>query len=60
MEKCSRKFERTESEQKKLDVGGRNCIDAELEEEVAFCVYSMCQKMLDVSRKMIMFKAKKI
>ena len=36
MEKCSRKFERTESEQKKLDVGGRNCIDAELEEEVAF------------------------
>ena len=60
MEKCSRKFERTESEQKKLDVGGRNCIDAELEEEVAFWVYSMCQKMLDVSRKMIMFKAKKI
>ena len=39
---------------------GRNCLDAELEEEVACWVYSMRQKMLHVSRKMIMFKAKKI
>ena len=44
---------------KRLDGGGRNCLDAELE-EVACWVYSMHQKMLHVSRKMIMFKAKKI
>ena len=43
---------------KKLNNGGRNCLDGELE-EVAFCVYSMSQKMLHVIRKMIMFKAKK-
>ena len=39
--------------------GGRNCLDAELEEEVACWVYSMRQKMLHASRKM-MFKAKNI
>ena len=45
---------------KRLDGGGRDCLDAELEEEVAYWVYSMHQKMLHVSQKMIMFKAKKI
>ena len=40
-----------------VEVG--NCLDAELE-EVGCCIYSMHQKMLHVSWKMIMFKAKKI
>ena len=44
---------------KRLDGGGRNCLDAELE-EVACWLYSMRQKMLHASRKMIMFKAKNI
>ena len=44
---------------KQLDGGGRNFADAELE-EVACWVYSMRQKMLHVSQKMIMFNAKKI
>ena len=43
-----------------MDGGGRNCLDGELEDEVACWVYSMRQKMLHVSRKMIMFKAKKL
>ena len=38
---------------KRLDDGGRNCLDAELEEEVACWVCSMRQKMLHVSRKTI-------
>ena len=40
-----------------VEVG--NCLDAELE-EVGCCIYSMHQKMLHVSWKMIVFKAKKI
>ena len=60
MEKYSRKFNTVKVHRKRLDGGGRNCLDAELEEEVACWVYSMRQKMLHVSRKMIMFKAKKI
>ena len=43
-----------------IGCGGRNCSDAELEEEVACWVYSMHQKMLHISRKMIMFKGKNI
>ena len=42
-----------------MNRGGRNCLDAELEEEVACWVYSMRQKMLHASQKKIMFKAKK-
>ena len=42
-----------------MDYGGRNCLDVKLE-EVACWVYSMHQKMLHVSWKMIMFKAKKM
>ena len=45
---------------KRLDGVGRNCLDEELEEEVPCWVYSMRQKMLHVSPKMIIFKAKKI
>ena len=54
------KFNIVKVNRKRLDRGGRNCLDAELEEEVACWVYSMRQKMLHVSRKMIMFKAKNI
>ena len=54
------KFNTVKVNRKWLDGGGKNCLDVELEEEVACWVYSMRQKMLHVSRKMIMFKAKKI
>ena len=53
------KFNTVRVNRKRLDGGGRNCLDAELEEEVACWVYSMHQKVLHVSRKMIVFKAKK-
>ena len=52
------KFNTVKVNRKRLDGGGRNCLDAELEEEVAYWVCSMHQKMLHVSRKMIMFKLK--
>ena len=54
------KFNTVKVNRKRLDGGGRNCLDAELEEEVACWVYSMRQKIFHVGRKMIMFKAKKI
>ena len=54
------KFNTVKVNRKRLDGGGRNCLDAELEEEVACWVYSMRQKMLPASRKMIILKAKKI
>ena len=54
------KFSIVKVNRKRLDGEGRNCLDAELEEEVASWVYSMRQKMFHVSQKMIMFKAKKI
>ena len=53
------KFNTVKVNRKRLDGGGRNCLDAELE-EVACWVYSMRQKMLHASRKMIMFIAKNI
>ena len=53
------KFNTVKVTSKRLDVGGRNCLDAELE-EVACWVYNMCQKMFHVSGTMIIFKAKKI
>ena len=54
------KFNTVKVNRKRLHGGGRNCLDAELEEEVAFWVYSMRQRMLHVSRKMIMFRTKKM
>ena len=54
------KFNTVKFNRKQLDDGGRNCLDAELEEEVACWVYSMHQKMLHFRRKMIMLKTKKI
>ena len=53
------KFNKVKFNRKRLDGGGRNCLDAELEEEVACWVYDMHQKMRHVSWKMIMFTAKK-
>ena len=53
-------FNTVKGNRKLVTGGGRNCLDAELEEEVACWVYSMRQKMLPVSRKMIILKAKKI
>ena len=54
------KFNTVKVNRKRLDGVGRNCLDEELEEEVPCWVYSMRQKMLHVSPKMIIFKAKKI
>ena len=56
----AKKFNTVKVNRKRLDGGGRHCIDAELEEEVACWVYSMYQNMLHVTWKMIMCKAKKI
>ena len=53
------KFNIVKVNRKRQDGAGRNCLNVELE-EVACWVYSMHQKMLHVSRKTIMFKAKKI
>ena len=53
------KFNTVKVNRKRLDGVGRNCLDEELEEEVPCWVYSMRQKMLHVSPKMIIFKAKK-
>ena len=57
--RVAEKFNTVKVNRKGLDCGGRNCLDAELEEEVACWVYSMRQKMLHASQKKIMFKAKK-
>ena len=60
------RFNTVKVNRKQWDGGGRggedggDCLDAELKEEVACWVYSMRQKMLHVSRKMIRFKEKKI
>ena len=54
------KFNTVKVNRKQQDGVGRNCLNVELEEELACWVYSMHQKMLHVSGKMIMFKAKKI
>ena len=46
-------FNTVKVNRKRLDGAGRNRLDAELEEEVACWVYSMRQKMLHISRKMM-------
>ena len=43
----------------RLDGGGRKCIDGNLEEDLVHWIYEKQSKMLHVSRKMIMWKAKK-
>lgn len=54
------KIKATKSKRQRLDGGGRKCIDADLEEDLVHWVYEKRSKMLHVSRKMIMWKAKSI
>ena len=54
------KIETTKSNKERLEGGGRKCNDRELEEELVLWIHEMRSKMLHVSRKMIMFKAKKM
>ena len=54
------KFKSTKSNRQRLDGGGRECIDEDLEEDLVHWIYEKQSKMLHVSRKMIMWKAKSI
>ena len=54
------KIKATKSKRQRLDGGGRKCIDADLEEDLVHWVYEKRSKMLHVSRKVIMGKAKSI
>ena len=54
------KIETTKSNKERLEGGGRKCNYGELEEELVLWIHGMRSKMLHVSRKMIMFKAKKM
>ena len=53
-------FEKVKANSKRLNGGGRDCLDTGLEKEVVCYVYNIDQNMLHVSRKIIMPKAKKI
>lgn len=44
----------------RLDGGGRKCINENLEQDLVHWIYEKRSKMLHVSRKMIMWKAKSI
>ena len=50
----------TKKSKQKLEGGGRKCMDEQLEEDVILWIYDQRSRMLHVSRKMIMFKAKKL
>ena len=54
------KVKSTKSNRHRLDGGGRKCIDKDLEEDLVHWIYEKRRKMLHVSRKMIMWKAKSI
>ena len=54
------KIETIKSNKERLEGSGRKCNDGELEEELVLWIHEMQSKMLHVSRKMIMFKAKKM
>ena len=54
------KINATKSKRQRLDGGGRKCIDADLEEDLVHWIYEKRSRMLHVSRKMIMWKAKSI
>ena len=54
------KIKSTKSNRQRLDGGGRKWVDEELEENLVHWVYDQRSKMLHVSRKMIMWKAKSI
>ena len=50
----------TKQGKKKLEGGGRKCMDQQLEEDLVLWIYEQRSKMLHVSRKMIIFRAKKM
>ena len=54
------KIKSTKSNRQRLDGGGRKSIDENLEEDLVHWIYEKRSKMLHVSRKMIMWKAKSI
>ena len=54
------KIKSTKPNRKRLDEGGRKCIDENLEEDLVHWIYEKQSKMLHVSRKMIIWKAKSI
>ena len=54
------KIKSSKSNRQRLDGGGRKCIDEDLEEDLVHWIYEKRSKMLHVSRKMIMWKAKSI
>ena len=54
------KIKSSKSNRERLDGGGRKCIDEDLEEDLVHWIYEKRSKMLHVSRKMIMWKAKSI
>ena len=65
--KCVREWRRdfqniksTKPNRQRLDGGGRKCIDKNLVEDLVHWIYEKRSKVLHVSRKMIMWKAKSI
>ena len=54
------KIKATKSKRQRLDGGGRKCNDEDLEEDLVSWIYEKRNKMLHVSRKMIMWKVKSI
>ena len=49
----------TKSCKQPLEGGGRKCFNSDLEEKLVVWVYEQRDKMFHVSRKVIVFKAKK-
>ena len=54
------KINPTKSKRQRLDGGRRKCIDTDLEEDLVHWIYEKRSRMLHVSRKMIIWKAKSI
>ena len=54
------KIKSSKPNRQRLGGGGRKCIDENLEEHLIHWIYEKRSKMLQVSRKMIMWKAKSI
>ena len=52
------KIKETKASRQCLEGRGRKCIDEELEDELVHWIYEQRSKMLHISRKMIMWKAK--
>ena len=54
------KIKSTKPNRQRFDGGGRKCIDENLEQDLVHWIYEKRSKMLRVSRKMVMWKAKSI